>query len=72
MKYEVTVDKVKAEELPELTDEFAKNFGVDNDCHLHSTRWTICNKIWCFKSNVFSRNFNGEHKSLVQSFSVEW
>jgi len=30
VKYEVTVDKVQAEELPELTDEFAKNFGVDN------------------------------------------
>ena len=24
------------------------------------------------KSNVFSRYFNGEHKSVVQFFGVEW
>ena len=42
-----------------------KNLRLDYYSYIYTFGWIICNKIWCFKSDVFSGNYNGKYKSFI-------
>ena len=49
---------------------YSKTLRLDNYSYIYIIRWTFCNKIWSFKSNVSCRNINGSYQFII--YSLAW
>ena len=50
---------------------YSKTLGWITTVIFTLLRWTFCNQIWSFKSNVSCRNINGCYQFIIYSISME-